>query len=232
MCGGAGVIAAMYAIGKLKPKLNVIGVIPSSENLPGPQGDEARRHPARDERQDDRSDQHRRRRPPDPGRRAVLRARTRRDEDRRRRHAHRRVRGRARPRRQRRDVQQRRVRRAVPHRRRPTSANATGVCRSTTISIVRSRATSPTSRIPAAAAAGAETAGAFLQNFVADVPWIHLDIAGTAYLDGESPFMAKGPTGTPVRAFVALVEDLAKSGFSTNGKPKSTAAAKKVARRS
>ena len=36
MCGGAGVIAAMYAIGKLKPKLNVIGVIPSSENLPGP----------------------------------------------------------------------------------------------------------------------------------------------------------------------------------------------------
>jgi leucyl aminopeptidase len=80
--------------------------------------------------------------------------------------------------------------------------------------------------------AGSETAGAFLQNFVADVPWIHLDIAGTAYLDGESSFMAKGPTGTPVRAFVALVEDLAKSGFSTNGKPKSAAATKKVARRS
>jgi leucyl aminopeptidase len=36
MCGGAGVIAAMYAIGKLKPKLNVIGLIPSSENLLGP----------------------------------------------------------------------------------------------------------------------------------------------------------------------------------------------------
>jgi leucyl aminopeptidase len=54
--------------------------------------------------------------------------------------------------------------------------------------------------------AGAETAGAFLQNFVAAVPWIHLDIAGTAYLDGESPFLAKGPTGTPVRAFVALAE--------------------------
>ena len=55
---------------------------------------------------------------------------------------------------------------------------------------------------------GAETAGAFLKNFVADVPWIHLDIAGTAYLDGESAFMAKGPSGTPVRAFVALVEHL------------------------
>jgi leucyl aminopeptidase len=36
MSGGAGVIAAMAAIGKLQPKLNVIGVIPSSENLPGP----------------------------------------------------------------------------------------------------------------------------------------------------------------------------------------------------
>jgi leucyl aminopeptidase len=57
------------------------------------------------------------------------------------------------------------------------------------------------------------------------VPWIHLDIAGTAWLDNESSFLAKGPTGTPVRAFVALVEDLAKHGFSANGKPKSTVAA-------
>jgi leucyl aminopeptidase len=53
---------------------------------------------------------------------------------------------------------------------------------------------------------GAETAGAFLKNFVADVPWIHLDIAGTAYLDAESSYLAKGPTGTPVRALVALAE--------------------------
>jgi leucyl aminopeptidase len=59
---------------------------------------------------------------------------------------------------------------------------------------------------------GAETAGAFLQNFVDKVPWIHLDIAGTAYLDKESPYLAKGPTGTPVRAFVSLVEELAKNG--------------------
>jgi leucyl aminopeptidase len=57
--------------------------------------------------------------------------------------------------------------------------------------------------------AGTLTASAFLRNFVADVPWIHLDIAGTAYLDNASSFMAKGPTGTPVRAFVALAERLA-----------------------
>jgi leucyl aminopeptidase len=56
---------------------------------------------------------------------------------------------------------------------------------------------------------GSLTAAAFLKNFVADVPWIHLDIAGTAYLDNASSYMAKGPTGTPVRAFVALVERLA-----------------------
>ena len=35
MSGGAGVIATMWAIGKLRPKLNVIGLVPSSENMPG-----------------------------------------------------------------------------------------------------------------------------------------------------------------------------------------------------
>ena len=66
-------------------------------------------------------------------------------------------------------------------------------------------------------AGGAETAGAFLKAFVGDTPWIHLDVAGTAYLDSESSYMAKGPTGTPVRAFVSIVEELAANGFSTNG---------------
>jgi leucyl aminopeptidase len=65
--------------------------------------------------------------------------------------------------------------------------------------------------------AGSETAGAFLQNFVADVPWIHLDIAGTAYVDDPGPHMAKGPTGTPVRALVALAEDLARVQAHPNG---------------
>jgi leucyl aminopeptidase len=66
--------------------------------------------------------------------------------------------------------------------------------------------------------AGAETAGTFLKHFVADTPWIHLDVAGTAYLDNESSYMAKGPTGTPVRAFVTMVEALAGEGTLTNGK--------------
>ena len=73
--------------------------------------------------------------------------------------------------------------------------------------------------------AGAETAGTFLQNFVGDTPWIHLDVAGTAYLDSESSYMAKGPTGTPVRAFVTIVEALAGEGILSNGKAGKTATA-------
>src|SRR5579862_325539 len=56
--------------------------------------------------------------------------------------------------------------------------------------------------------AGTLTAAAFLREFVDATPWIHLDIAGTAYLDNDFPWQAKGPTGTPVRAFVALAESL------------------------
>ncbi len=57
--------------------------------------------------------------------------------------------------------------------------------------------------------AGTLTAAAFLREFVGSTPWLHLDIAGTAYLENESAWQAKGPTGVPVRAFIALVESLA-----------------------
>ena len=43
-------------------------------------------------------------------------------------------------------------------------------------------------------AAGAVTAAKFLQKFVGDTPWAHLDIAGTAWKSGA----AKGATGRPV----------------------------------
>ncbi len=57
-------------------------------------------------------------------------------------------------------------------------------------------------------AAGTLTAAAFLRAFVEKTPWIHVDIAGTAYLDNESAWQAKGPTAIPVRTFVALAEAL------------------------
>ncbi len=51
---------------------------------------------------------------------------------------------------------------------------------------------------------GAITAAKFLQDFVEDKPWVHLDIAGVAWLDEAKPYMAKGPSGVPVRTFVNL----------------------------
>ncbi len=51
---------------------------------------------------------------------------------------------------------------------------------------------------------GAVTAAMFLKEFVAETPWVHLDIAGTAYLDDSKPYSAKGPTGMPVRTLVRL----------------------------
>ena len=42
---------------------------------------------------------------------------------------------------------------------------------------------------------GAITAALFLKEFTGGLPWIHLDIAGTAWAEENKPFMPKGPTG-------------------------------------
>ncbi len=47
--------------------------------------------------------------------------------------------------------------------------------------------------------AGSITAGWFLREFVEGFPWAHLDIAATAYTDREDPSSVKGPTGMGVR---------------------------------
>jgi leucyl aminopeptidase len=54
--------------------------------------------------------------------------------------------------------------------------------------------------------AGSITAAMFLRDFVGDTPWIHLDIAGTAWLDDAKPYMAKGASGIGVRTFVRLAQ--------------------------
>jgi leucyl aminopeptidase len=51
---------------------------------------------------------------------------------------------------------------------------------------------------------GAISAAWFLREFAGDTPWVHLDIAGTAWLDDAKPYMAKGPTGVCVRTFAKL----------------------------
>ncbi len=50
--------------------------------------------------------------------------------------------------------------------------------------------------------AGAINAAMFLKEFVAETPWVHLDIAGTAWLEEAKPHLAKGPTGVAVRTLV------------------------------
>jgi leucyl aminopeptidase len=53
--------------------------------------------------------------------------------------------------------------------------------------------------------AGSITAGWFLREFVDGFPWAHLDIAGTAWTDKDQPAMAKGPTGVGVRLFSEFI---------------------------
>jgi leucyl aminopeptidase len=51
---------------------------------------------------------------------------------------------------------------------------------------------------------GACTAAMFLKEFAGDTPWVHVDVAGTAWLDDAKPFLAKGPTGIPLGSLVNL----------------------------
>ncbi|HET9726179.1 MAG TPA: leucyl aminopeptidase [Gemmatimonadales bacterium] len=53
--------------------------------------------------------------------------------------------------------------------------------------------------------AGSISAGWFLREFVDGFPWAHLDIAGTAYTDREDATRVKGPTGMGVRLFSEFV---------------------------
>jgi len=209
MSGGAGVLAAMLAIGELKPKVNVIGIVPSSENLPGPRamkpGDVLRAMNGKTIEVIN-TDAEGRLILADAlcyarelGATKIVDAAT--------------LTG--------------AMVVALGHAATGTISNDDAfrdrflaAAKSTTerywpLPLYDEFTTTVKSEIAdlrnsTGRAAGSLTAAAFLQAFVGDTPWIHLDIAGTAYLDTESPYQAKGPTGTPVRAFVAFAEDAAK----------------------
>jgi leucyl aminopeptidase len=55
---------------------------------------------------------------------------------------------------------------------------------------------------------GSITGAWFIREFAGDTPWIHLDIAGTAWNDDAKPWLAKGPTGVALRTLVQLVSSL------------------------
>jgi leucyl aminopeptidase len=54
---------------------------------------------------------------------------------------------------------------------------------------------------------GAITAGLFLREFAGDIPWAHLDIAGPAFIDKDSPLGPKGATGVAVRTILTYLTD-------------------------
>ena len=55
---------------------------------------------------------------------------------------------------------------------------------------------------------GAITAAKFLEQFVKDVPWVHIDIAGPAFVDSPKPHRDAGATGAMVRTLTRLIEEL------------------------
>jgi leucyl aminopeptidase len=58
--------------------------------------------------------------------------------------------------------------------------------------------------------AGTITAALFLKEFAEGYPWVHLDIAGTAYTESDLGTVPRGPTGVPVGTFVEFVRGRAR----------------------
>lgn len=69
--------------------------------------------------------------------------------------------------------------------------------------------------------AGTITAAAFLSHFVDDKPWVHLDIAGTAWVESDEPYKPKGNVGIGIRLLIHFLSRLAdeKAGRKAAAKP-------------
>jgi leucyl aminopeptidase len=55
---------------------------------------------------------------------------------------------------------------------------------------------------------GSITGAMFIREFAGDTPWVHLDIAGTAWNDDAKAWLAKGPTGVTLRTLIQLIMSL------------------------
>jgi leucyl aminopeptidase len=53
-------------------------------------------------------------------------------------------------------------------------------------------------------AGGAITGALFIKEFTGNLPWVHMDIAGTAWAEEAKPYQPKGATGVAVRTLVEL----------------------------
>ena len=56
--------------------------------------------------------------------------------------------------------------------------------------------------------AGAITAGLFIEEFVENTPWVHIDIAGTANIEKEDGYNLKGGTGVGTRTLIQLAQNM------------------------
>ncbi len=208
MAGAATVLGAMQAIAQLKLPVNVVGLAGLVENMTGASRLQARRRAARPQRQDDRSAQHRRRRPAGAGRRARRGRRDRRGQDHRPGHAHRRVRRGAGQRRRRRDDQRSALVRRGDGRGQDAAASRAGSCRCSPSTTSRSRAKWPTSRTSATAAGAARSPPpSSSNNSSTTTPWVHLDIAGPAFLEKPKPWTDGGASGVFVRTLVEVARE-------------------------
>jgi leucyl aminopeptidase len=57
-------------------------------------------------------------------------------------------------------------------------------------------------------AGGAISAALFIKEFAGDLPWVHIDIAGTAWAEEAKPYQPKGATGVGVRTLAELALDV------------------------
>ncbi len=65
--------------------------------------------------------------------------------------------------------------------------------------------------------AGAITGALFIKEFAEDTPWVHLDIAGTAWNNKDLPHLAKGPTGVATATLTKIADIVASHGIDSNG---------------
>ncbi|MBE0425612.1 MAG: leucyl aminopeptidase [Nitrospirae bacterium] len=52
------------------------------------------------------------------------------------------------------------------------------------------------------------TSAYFLYEFAGNIPWVHLDIAGTAWTEKDRPYIPKGASGIGVRLILNLIKEL------------------------
>jgi leucyl aminopeptidase len=74
--------------------------------------------------------------------------------------------------------------------------------------------------IGATGQAGSLSAALLLQEFVGEVPWVHLDIAGPAFTEKNKHYVRKGGTGFGVRTLLALLDDYEPLGRGASGDAK------------